>query len=86
MIRLGMKNCNMILIEKLQKYQPYHQAKLISMSIWSNQKQVTEQAKSTDSPYAKAFEKQIKTTEDQGERQARTIQNQGETKTIKKCL
>ena len=24
---------NMILIEKLQKYQPYHQAKLISMNI-----------------------------------------------------
>ena len=86
MIRLEMKNCNMILIEKLQKYQPYHQAKLISISTWSNQKQVTEQAKFTDSPYGKAFEKQIKTTEDQGERQVTTIQNQGETKTIKKCL
>ena len=24
---------NMILIEKLQKYQPYHQAKLITMNI-----------------------------------------------------
>ena len=76
----------MILIEKLQKYQPYHQAKLISMSIWSNQKQVTEQAKFTDSLYGKAFEKQIKTTEDQGERQVRAIPNQGETKTIEKCL
>ena len=31
--RLKMKNFNMILIEKLQKYQPYHQAKLISMNI-----------------------------------------------------
>ena len=27
------KNYGMILIEKLQKYQPYHQAKLISMNI-----------------------------------------------------
>ena len=27
------KNYSMILIEKLQKYQPYHQAKLISMNI-----------------------------------------------------
>ena len=33
MIKLGMKNYSMILIEKLQKYQPYHQAKLISMNI-----------------------------------------------------
>ena len=27
------ENSNMILIEKLQKYQPYHQEKLISMNI-----------------------------------------------------
>ena len=27
------ENYNMILIEKLQKYQPYHQAKLTSMNI-----------------------------------------------------
>ena len=27
------KDSNMILIENLQKYQPYHQAKLISMNI-----------------------------------------------------
>ena len=27
------KNYNMTLTEKLQKYQPYHQAKLINMSI-----------------------------------------------------
>ena len=27
------ENYSMILIEKLQKYQPYHQAKLISMNI-----------------------------------------------------
>ena len=33
MIRLRMRNYNMILIEKLQKYQPYHQTKLTSMNI-----------------------------------------------------
>ena len=33
MIRLKMKEYNTILIEKLQKYQPYHHAKLISMNI-----------------------------------------------------
>ena len=33
MIRLKMKKCKMILIEKLQKYQPYHQATLLSMNI-----------------------------------------------------
>ena len=27
------KNYNMILTEKLQKYQPYHQTKLVSMNI-----------------------------------------------------
>ena len=31
----------------------------------------------------KAFEKQTKTIEDQGERQIKAIQNQGEIKTIK---
>ena len=33
MIRLEMKNYNMILTEKQQKYQLYHQVKLISMNI-----------------------------------------------------
>ena len=33
MIRLEMEKHNMILIEKLQEYQPDHQAQLISMSI-----------------------------------------------------
>ena len=31
--QLRMKNCNMILTGKLQKYQSYHQAELISISI-----------------------------------------------------
>ena len=33
MIRFRMKNCNIILTDKLQKYHPYHQVKLISMNI-----------------------------------------------------
>ena len=33
MIRLEMKSYNMILIERMKKYQPYHQAKLISINI-----------------------------------------------------
>ena len=33
MIRLEMKNCNMILTEKHQKYQLYHLEKLINMNI-----------------------------------------------------
>ena len=36
----------------------------------SNQQQIIEQAKSTYSPLGKAFEKQIKTIEDQGKKQA----------------
>ena len=33
MIKLKMKNYNMILTEKQQKYQHYHQVKLINMNI-----------------------------------------------------
>ena len=33
MIKLEIKSYSMILIEKLQKYQPYHKAKLINMNI-----------------------------------------------------
>ena len=49
-----------------------------------NQQQIIEQAKFTYSPLRKAFEKQTKSIEDQGERQIKAIQNQGEIKTIKK--
>ena len=62
MIKLEMKNYNMILIEKMQKYQLYQQTKLISTNIVlpSNQKTKIEQAKFTYSPLGKAFEKQTK--------------------------
>ena len=72
MIRLRMKNFNMILIEKLKKYQPYHQAKSIICEyhtgeeiLPSNLKQIIEQAKFSYSPHGKAFQKQTKTIEDQ---------------------
>ena len=41
----------------------------------SNQQQIIEQAKFTYSPLGKAFEKQTKTTEDQGEKQIKAIQD-----------
>ena len=50
----------------------------------SNQQQIMEQARRTYSPLGKAFEKQIKTTEDQGKKQIKAIQYQGKLKTIKK--
>ena len=39
-----------------------------------NQQQIIQQAKFTYSPLGKAFKKQIKTTEDQGEKQVKAIQ------------
>ena len=50
----------------------------------SNQQQIIEQAKFTYSPLGKAFEK--KKIEDQGEKQIKAIQNQGQVKTIKKYI
>ena len=50
----------------------------------SNQQQIIEQTKFTYSPLGNAFEKQIKTTKDQGEKQIKAIQDQGQVKTIKK--
>ena len=50
----------------------------------SNQQQIIEQARFTYSPLGKAFEKQIKTIEGQGEKQIKAIQDKGQVKTIKK--
>ena len=77
MIRLEMKNYNMILLEKLPKYQPYYQIKLINMSILlpSNQNQIIEQTNVTYSPFGKAFENQIKIIEDQGEKQVEALKD-----------
>ena len=52
----------------------------------SNQQQIIEQAKITYSPLGKAFEKQIKTIEDQGKKQVDALENlkpKEETKPIK---
>ena len=77
MIRLEMKNYNMVLLEKLPKYQPYYQIKLINMSILlpSNQNQIIEQANVTYSPLGKAFENQVKIIEDQGEKQVEALKD-----------
>ena len=57
-----MKNCDTILIEKLQKSQSHDQAKLITMNILPVKKfyllmtkKIIEQAKFTYSPLGKAF-------------------------------
>ena len=50
----------------------------------SNQQQIIEQTKFTYSPLGKAFQKQIKTIKDQGEKQIKAIQDQEQVKTIKK--
>ena len=67
MIKLRMKNYNMLLIEsekksalssgKIDKYEYLTGEEKLP----SNQKQIKEQAKSIYSPLSKAFEKQIKT-------------------------
>ena len=41
----------------------------------SNQRQITEQAKFAYSPLGKAFEKQTKTVEEQGEKQIKAIED-----------
>ena len=76
MIRLEMKNYNTILIEKHLKYQLYHQVIFKKYEyltgediLLSNQQQIIEQTKLTYSPLEKAFEKQIKTIENQGKKQ-----------------
>ena len=81
MIRLEIKNYIMISTEKHLKYQLYHQVVFINMNILlvkiilpSNQQQIIEQAKFTYSPLGKALEKQIKTIEDQGEKQIDTLE------------
>ena len=62
----------MILIERLQKYRLYRQAKIDKYEyltgeeiLPSNKQQIIEQAKFTYFPLRKAFQKQTKTVEDQ---------------------
>ena len=70
MIRLEMKNYKIILTEKQLRYQLYHQSKFINMNVLLVKiyYHLIEQAKFTYAPLGKAFEKQIKTIEDQGQK------------------
>ena len=73
MIRLEIKNYNnrgaakisALLYGKIDKYEYLTGEEILP----SNQKQITEQAKFTYFPLEKAFEKQIKTIDEQGEKQ-----------------
>ena len=53
-------------------------------SLPSNQQQIIEQARFTYFPFGKAFKKQIKTIEDQGEKKIKAIQDKRQVKTINK--
>ena len=80
-IKLKMKNYNTILTEgcknisfivrQIDKYKYLTGEEILP----SNQQQIMEQAKFTYSPLGKAFEKQTKTIEDQGEKQIKAIQD-----------
>ena len=65
----------MILIKKQPKHLRYHQENFINESLTgedilpSRHRQIIEQARFTYSPLRKAFDKQIKTIEDQGKKQ-----------------
>ena len=74
--RLFTKSCNTILTERLQRYQPYHQIKLMNTNIlqvekyyFSDQKRIIEKAKFDYSSVRKTFEKQTKAIQDQGDKQ-----------------
>ena len=56
---------------------------LLVKKLPSNQRQMIEQAKFTYSPLGKAFEKQTKTIEDQGEKQIKAIQDKSTENTKK---
>ena len=64
-----MKNCNMILIERESGKTDKYEYLIGEEILPSNQQQIIEQAKFTYSPLGKAFEKQIKTIEEQGKKQ-----------------
>ena len=77
MIKLEMKKYSMILIEKQQKYLRNHWENVINTNILPVKiyyhrisSTIIEHTKFTYSPSEKDFEKQIKTIEDQGKKQA----------------
>ena len=71
-----MKKFNIILTENQQKHQHYHLEKIYKYEYLTggeilpcNQRQITEQPMVVYSPLGKAFEKQAKMIEGQGEKQ-----------------
>ena len=98
MLRLEMKNWNMALTEKQQKYQHYHPEKLINRIFYrrkillSDQRRIKQQAKFANSPLGKAFEKQTKTIEQQGKKQVEPLEdlkpdkNKDETKSVEELF
>ena len=73
MTRLEMKSNNTMLTEKQQKYLQYHEVKwinIISYRWWNtasgSKNRVIKHGKLTYSFFGKAFEKQIKTTQNEG--------------------
>ena len=77
MIILKMKNYNMTSIKKLQKYKPYHQAKLIIINILQvktycllNKNKSQNKLNSFYFPLGKAFAKQTKTNKNEEEEKA----------------
>ena len=94
-IKLKLKNYNMTLIEKLRKYQPYHEVNLINMNTLLVKKyyhnyyqqyyqQIIQQATFNYSPLGKAIKKQIKTIKDQGEKQVEALQDNKQLVSIDK--
>ena len=86
MIRLEMKNYNMILNREAAKISALSSGKIHKYEyltgediLPSNQQQIIEQAKFTYSLLGKDFEKQIKIIEDQGQKQAEAIENKKPT-------
>ena len=82
MITLNMKNYYTILTEKQEK-KHYHLEKLININILQVKKyhlpikKVIEQANFTHSSSEKALEKQVKTIEDQEEKQIKALEKHG---------
>ena len=70
-----MKSYSTILIERPQKYLSYHQENFINMNILLVKIYYLEQTKFTYSPFGKAFDKQIKTIEDQCKKQVDALEN-----------
>ena len=83
MISLEMKNSNTILKEKQQKYQQYNLEKSRIMNILevkkillSNQGEIMEQFKVTDSPLGKVFENKRKQQKNKKKKQTDANKNQ----------